>query len=249
MTSPSEGLFEQTLYEISDPSHRSYGRHLKRDELKAMLRPHPEATESVMSWLKDAGIASTDIVDDGEWINFLATVQDAEKLLDTTLDIYRNSQAQQDKIRTLHYSVPQDLHQYISMIQPTTRFGQMRAERDFVFDYELLGDAGSAATNVTACNATITPDCLKDLYNIPQVPKFNKHKNIGFAAFNNFLEEYPRFNDLATFEKEYAPYAVGQSFDFRLINGGLLNQTSNDDSGEANLDVVSNICFRGLIPR
>ena len=238
MSSPSEGLFEQTLYQISDPSHRNYGKHLKRDELKAMLRPHPEATESVMFWLQNAGVASKDIVDDGEWINFMATVQEAEGLFDTTFDIYRSTQARQDKIRTLHYSVPENLHAYINMIQPTTRFGQMRAERDFVFDYELLGEVGSAAINVTACNATITPACLKSLYNIPEVPKFKKNKKIGFAAFNNFLEQYPRFNDLATFEAEYAPYAVNQSFDYRLINGGLLNQTSTDDSGEANLDVV-----------
>lgn len=238
MTSPSEGLFEQTLYEISNPSHRSYGKHLKRDELKAMLRPHPEATESVLSWLKNAGVASEDIADDGEWINFMATVKEAENLLDTTFDIYRSTQARQDKVRTLQYSVPESLHQYINMIQPTTRFGQMRAERDFVFDYELLGEVGTAAINVTACNATITPACLKGLYNIPEVPQFKSNKKLGFAAFNNFLEQYPRFNDLATFEKEYAPYAVGQSFDYRFINGGLLNQTSTDDSGEANLDVV-----------
>jgi tripeptidyl-peptidase-1 len=113
MNSPSESLFEQTLYDMSTPSHANYGNHLKRDELKAMLRPHPEATESVLSWLSKAGIASESIVDDGDWINFIASIGQAEALLDTTFDVYRNAVGKTDKVRTLHYSVPEHLHQHI----------------------------------------------------------------------------------------------------------------------------------------
>ena len=37
MTSPNQGLFEQTLLDISTPGHAKYGKHMKRDELKLML--------------------------------------------------------------------------------------------------------------------------------------------------------------------------------------------------------------------
>jgi len=60
----------------------------------------------------------------------------------------------------------------------------------------------------------------------------------GYAAFNNFLEQYPRYSDLKTFEAEYAPYANGENFTWSSINGGLLTQNDTvDDSTEANLDV------------
>lgn len=64
---PNYDLFEQTLYDISSPSHASYGKHMKRDELKALLRPQPEATGAVLRWLEESGIPESNIVDDGEW--------------------------------------------------------------------------------------------------------------------------------------------------------------------------------------
>ena len=234
MSQPNDALFEQTLYDISNPQHQRYGQHLKRDELKAMLRPDPAATEAVRSWLEEAGIKQ--IVDDGDWVNFMATISQAEKLLDTSFAIYRNNVNKMDKIRTLHYSIPENLHQYIDMIQPTTRFGQIRTERSQVLDVKTLGAAGTGL-NVTACNASITPDCLNDLYSIPEPEARNiSNSSVGFAAFNNFLEEVPRFADLAQWETEYLRPAIGESFDFVSITGGSTDQNSSSDSVEANLD-------------
>ena len=81
------------------------------------------------------------------------------------------------RIRTLQYSVPQNIAHYIQMIQPTTRFSQMKAERSFAI-YNGEGEeiskvaslyqeqAVSNALNVTFCNTTITPQCLRQLYNV-----------------------------------------------------------------------------------
>ena len=88
MTQPKEALFEQTLLDISTPGHARYGEHLKREELKDMLRPSSEATEAVLSWLEGSGI--TQIEENGEWVNFVATVATAEELLDTRFAIYRH---------------------------------------------------------------------------------------------------------------------------------------------------------------
>ena len=66
MTQPKQGLFEQALLQISTPGHVRYGQHLKREELKDMLRPTPDATSAVLSWLEDAGIY--EIENKGEWV-------------------------------------------------------------------------------------------------------------------------------------------------------------------------------------
>ena len=123
------------------------------------------------------------------------------------------------------------------MIQPTTRFGQMRPERSQVLDVQRKGKAfGKSSLNSTACNTTITPNCLKRLYNV-QGFLLKDSETAGYAAFTNYLEEYPRYDDLALFEAEYAPYAKGENFTWTGISGGMLDQNSNNDSVEANLDL------------
>ena len=88
MTQPDEALFEQTLFDISTPQHPRYGQHMKRSELKEILKPTSEASEAVNEWLANAGITQVD--DDGEWIAFVATVGQAEALLSTQFAVYRN---------------------------------------------------------------------------------------------------------------------------------------------------------------
>ena len=88
MAQPDEGLFEQTLMDVSDPESVRYGRHLKLGELKEMLKPRSEASEGVREWLSGAGVE--EVEDDGEWVDFWATVERAEDLLDTKFEVFRN---------------------------------------------------------------------------------------------------------------------------------------------------------------
>ena len=127
--------FEDLVVQMSTPGHSKYGKHMKRDELKAMLRPSSDATNAIVGWLEAEGVPPADIEDNGDWINFHVPTIEAERILSTRFYYYSNSINDVKKIRTLQYSVPKKLHQYIQMIQPTTRFGQMQAERSTVFDY------------------------------------------------------------------------------------------------------------------
>lgn len=127
--------FEELVLQISTPGHLKYGQHMKRDELKALLRPSSDATNAIIGWLEAEGVPSADIEDNGDWINFYVPTMEAERILNTRFYYYSSSTNDAKKIRTLQYSVPEKLHQYIQMIQPTTRFGQMQAERSTVFDY------------------------------------------------------------------------------------------------------------------
>jgi len=142
-----------------------------------------------------------------------------------------------ERVRTLRYSVPDGLHHYIDMIQPTTRFGQVRPQISHVLETTLLGNASDRIdiSNSTGCENSIIPACLKDLYNISG---YSPSNDTGFAAFNNFLEQYPRYSDLETFAAAYATYAVGVHPTWSSINGGLLTQNDTvDASFEASLDV------------
>ncbi|KZF19081.1 tripeptidyl peptidase SED3 [Xylona heveae TC161] len=235
VTQPNPGFFEQTVLDISTPNHPKYGKHLKLEELKALIRPTAEATNAITSWLLEHGVPPNAIHDDGEWINFNATVGQAEKMLDTKFKYYRSNVDGAERIRTLQYSLPQYLHQYIDMIQPTTRFGQIRPQRSWVIDKQILGQAGKGL-NVTGCNQTITPACLKELYKIKDFKADpNNGNKLGIAGY---LEEYAKFADLGQFLKEYAPYAAGASFKYQQVHGGQWKQNDTvDDDVEANLDI------------
>ena len=168
--------FEQHVLAISDPDHPKYGQHMKRDELKSMLRPSTDASSAIKRWLRAEGIPITLIQDDGQWINFYTSTTEAERILGAKFRLYRNEAAGLERIRTLQYSLPAALHRYVHMIQPTTRFGQYRPERSTIFEeFEVLpaNTAKTAFSRYTGpgldadfCNSTITPQCLRDLYEI-----------------------------------------------------------------------------------
>ncbi|KAH7136164.1 tripeptidyl-peptidase-like protein [Dendryphion nanum] len=231
-------LFEQTLMQISTPSHARYGQHLKRDELKELIKPRAESTDAVLEWLETSGIETEDIENNGEWINFVVPVSKAEKMMDTTFKTYQSLVREDIKqIRAIHYSVPKNVREHIDLIQPTTRFGQIRPQVNHIIDKEIVSSTISlkaAAVNAT-CNTTITPQCLKDLYNFadyqadPAAPVL--------VGVNGFLEQYARFKDFANFAQLFAPWAVGSNFTWSSVNGGILDQRATNDSVEANLDI------------
>lgn len=209
-------LFERTLMEVSTPSHPRYGQHLKREELKNLIKPRVESTNAVLDWLQSSGVASRDIRNDGEWITFYAPVKRAEEMMGTTFKTYQSEiRPTIKKVRSLSYSVPKEVRSHIDMIQPTTRFGQIRPARSNVLTQEAV-PFSAAAINAT-CNYAITPACLADLYKFADY-KVDPKADITIGV-NGFLEQYARYADFAQFAKSYAPYAVGSNFSFTSVNG------------------------------
>jgi len=201
--------------EVSDPNHARYGQHLKRDELRDLVKPRAESTKAVMSWLEESGISPKDIKEDGEWITFHAPVERAESMLSTTFNTYQN-QVRRDvnRIRALSYSVPKVVRDHIDLIEPTVRFGQIKAERSNVLTKE-AAPFSIAAVNST-CNSAITPTCLKDLYNFADY-KIDPKGAVKLGV-SGFLEQLARFADLEEFTSSFAPNAAS-NFSTVAVNG------------------------------
>ncbi|OIW25680.1 subtilisin-like protein [Coniochaeta ligniaria NRRL 30616] len=232
---------EQAVLEISTPGHPNYGMHMTRDEVRSYTAPSAKAVADVTAWIRQYDIK---LQVDNDWISISTTVGNANDLLNTTFGWYEYEAGGGPKLRTLSYSVPDEVADHVDLVQPTTRFGQLGAKRSTIFEMTIVDEeddiktaavAGSKEANIAAatCGSTITPDCLKSLYNI----KYTAKPDGNLVAFASYLEEYARYSDLQTFETQYAPAAKGQNFSVTLVNGGLNDQQSSDDSGEANLDV------------
>ncbi|KAI0101751.1 subtilisin-like protein [Nemania sp. FL0031] len=241
---PGLDQFEKTLYDISTPQHALYGRHLSREEVRDLVKPTEASTTAVLDWLHSAGV--DDVEEDGEWVNFKTTVSKASDLLNAKFGVYNHVGSARHSIRTLSYSVPEEIKSHITMIQPTTRFGQVRGQNfqvSHVFEQGKLEsfthEAAQIPTqhlNATFCNTTITPECLRALYNVGETQADPKAP--GFFAVSGFLEEYAKHNALDLFLQKLAPYAVSQNFTTVTVNGGLDKQNDTvDDDVEANLDM------------
>lgn len=109
---------QSLIYEVSTPGHLSYGHHMEKEEVDALLKPDAEVKKAVFSWLKLAGVSAT--YSHGHWVTFASSVGTANKLLNTKFAYYANDGF--TKLRTAQYSVPDSLVKHIDLISPTNVF-------------------------------------------------------------------------------------------------------------------------------
>ncbi|KAM7215739.1 subtilisin-like protein [Rhypophila decipiens] len=241
---PHVQALEQTVLDISTPGHPRYGKHLSLRDLRAYNEPSAESTAKVIQWLREFDV---DYSVNNDWIALTTTVGKASRLLNTTFGWfeYAGDSNGHPRLRTLSYSVPDDVAEHIDLVQPTTRFGQLGPKRSTIFEMHRIDDdevyaktafVANEAGAAVSCSPYATPACLRALYNISYVPSAEVAAN-NTVAFASYLEEYARYSDFQAFQEQLLPAAKGQNFSVELINGGLNDQKSSDDSGEANLDV------------
>ncbi|KAF8897766.1 tripeptidyl peptidase A [Infundibulicybe gibba] len=246
---PNFPTLEKHLYEVSDPFHERYGAHLSKAEVDELIAPHEESLNRVDEWLAKHGITEDDIVRSPakDWISLKVPVSLAEKMLDTTYHVWKHVASGDYLLRTTSYSLPADLHEHVDVVQPTTMFGRFKGMKStLVFKEEApaanlaenLPPFVNADTGVTvnaSCNATITIGCLDQLYNaVGYVPQATNKNQIGITGY---LEQFANNQDLQTFFADQLPEAVGSSFKFISVNGGINDQNLSLAGDEANLDV------------
>lgn len=199
------------LYEVSNPSHERYGKHLSKEQVEDLVKPAPESVEMVESWLTSHGIdmnspeCAMDRSPAGDWINLNVPVRTAEQMLDTKYNVYKNKRDESNRVvRALSYSLPRSLHDHVDVITPTTMFGTMRAMKSTAFIQKdapkpaiddgvtVTGPSGFAVP--TSCNNAITPDCLRQLYGTANyTPAATDTNSIGIAGY---LDEFANIADL-----------------------------------------------------
>ncbi|KAJ5758114.1 uncharacterized protein N7511_006808 [Penicillium nucicola] len=221
---------ESTLTKLSTPGEAEYGQWLEKHEIDAQFPVVDDS--SVVQWLKSAGISN--FARDGALLNFTGSVETVSGLLNASFAYYQNGES--IKLRTTEYSIPDDLTEYIDLISPTVFFGKTRSAIPVPSSAQSAQiERRASSTEISpACQTSITPSCLKEMYNIGD---YTPEPAAGSrVAFGSFLNQSAQYSDLAAFESKFG--IPSQSFTVELINGGVNNQSaSKSDIGEANLDV------------
>jgi tripeptidyl-peptidase-1 len=80
---------EKHLWEVSDPSHASYGAYLSKEETDALMAPNPDTLDIVGEWLASHGLAEEDFFRSSanDWVTVLVPVGLAEEMLNTVSNV------------------------------------------------------------------------------------------------------------------------------------------------------------------
>lgn len=243
--------FYEGLLHVSTPDHPRYGQHYQGPELRRLLRPAAAATATTVAWLRSHNVST--VRDDGDYLFVQTDVATASRLLDAEFAWFRYADDPREPplLRTTQYAVPAAVAAHINFVQPTTRFGRTRPLASHVdvldpgtpstgeskwvpmTEAEFKANAATATTVNATCATSITPQCLFQLYNINLKGSAAGNNSVGYASF---VGQAARFRDMATFAQVYAPFAAARNFSVTTFNGGVDDQTSAADAGEANLD-------------
>lgn len=206
--------------------------HVSLDEINVLRTPSTSDVDDVLDWLKKNGVTTTET--NYDWINVRTTVQTAEKLLQTKLSNYAYEDME-PVLRTTEYNLPDDLDGAISFVHPLANFMSPYHQ---IAAYERTPPTFAKNDDNVDCHKTITPKCIRDLYNIDYRGGVNGRSNIRLAIAG-FLEQYANYADYDMFAQKYIPdiAKTGYNFSTELVNGGTNSQVRNESGIEAALDI------------
>jgi tripeptidyl-peptidase I len=112
------------LNEVSHPSSAKYGQHWSAKDIAEAFAPSEKTVAAVKAWLTSAGIEEERIKQSQSltWLEFEATVDEAEELLKTKYHVYEHEETGQPHVACDEYSIPSHLKEHIDMVYPTVHF-------------------------------------------------------------------------------------------------------------------------------
>ncbi|KAF5352182.1 hypothetical protein D9758_009222 [Tetrapyrgos nigripes] len=232
-----EGL-EKALFDVSTPSSSLYGQHLSLEQVAAFAAPTEQSVNAVTQWLQENGVA--DITPSGpfnDWISFSVSASKADELFDTNFEDFVHIESGERFVRTLQYSIPQDLVQHIDLVHPTTTFVKPLVQRP-VMSVPVPGTANvteRALGAPSSCNSVVTPACLQSLYGIPTTRATQSSNKLGVSGF---IDQFAQTADLRTFLANLRPdLSSTTTFTVQSVDGGVNTQSARQAGIEANLDI------------
>ena len=158
-------------------------------------------------------------------------------LLGASYQTYRHTETNETVIRTVAYHLPDELHEHIQTVAPTTYFGSLRpfgrnsrpdlsAPKlpDGHFEQQhSLATFSHGDPIPSNCSSIITPTCLRLLYKtygyVPQATSVNQTGITGYS------EQFASHSDLTAFLTRFRTDAAAANFSVVTVNGGKNNES------------------------
>lgn len=117
----NQDKLDQHVLELSDPSHARYGQYMSASEIRDLIAPPAETIDMIRDWLSEHEICDAVLSRTRDSFNVVLPVGKIEELLATTYSVFRHDDGT-TLIRAPEWSLPEYLHDYIDVIQPTNSF-------------------------------------------------------------------------------------------------------------------------------
>jgi tripeptidyl-peptidase-1 len=236
---------EKALYDVSTPGNALYGQHLSFDEVKAFTSPEPAAVTAVSQWLNENGATNVKITGAySDWIDFTVPVATADTMFNTNFESFVHIASGRKLVRTLQYSIPQDLVPHISLVHPTTTFVTMSSRPKISIPLPPSNLTERANPAPSSCNSVVTPACLQALYGIPTTRATHATNRL---AVSGFIEQWANTADLRTFLVNFrTDLPSTTTFTLQTLDGGVNNQGT--PGIEANLDIQYTVGVASGVP-
>ncbi|KII88003.1 hypothetical protein PLICRDRAFT_55032 [Plicaturopsis crispa FD-325 SS-3] len=238
--SNADGL-HAALMDVSTPGNAKYGQHLSKEQVEEFVKPAQGAADAVQSFLSSNGINSSIISSAGDWLGFKASVKQANSLFGADFSTFTHLDTGVKAVRTLKYSVPQNLQSYIDFVHPTVTFPNPHGglpvftspvKTPVSSNTTVKGPTGASVPS--SCSSTITPACLQALYGIPTTAATESSNKL---AVSGYIQQYANKADLKTFLGDYrTDISSSTSFTLKTLDGGSNSQSATPGT-EANLDI------------
>lgn len=118
--------------------------HARHTLVLAHHKYSEEHVDAVRTWLSSAGITTERIAKSQSmgWLTFDATIDEAEKLLDTKYHVYEHEETGQPHIACEEYKIPASLKDKIDFVYPSVHFDaklKIRQESDSQLEKRKFG--------------------------------------------------------------------------------------------------------------
>lgn len=199
------------LDEVSDPDSDRYGFHWTAKDVANAFAPSKESVDAVRAWLASAGIPNARVKQGQSlgFIEFEATVDEAENLLKTEYNVYQHKETGQPHVACEEYSIPYHLTEHVDFVYPTVHFDAKlkrnnKENADALekrtispgkdkslgeptsFSLPKLGQympSSKIITELANCDTQIVPDCLRALYRFPKGSSANPKNSYGIVEY------------------------------------------------------------------
>ncbi|KAF7299343.1 Tripeptidyl-peptidase sed3 [Mycena indigotica] len=243
---------EDTLFAVSTPGSARYGQHLTLEQAKAFMEPTEDSLSAVTSWLDAHGLTATVASPYGEWLTVEVPVSKANEMLNANFETFTHIDSGLQIIRTMEFSLPEDLHAHIEAVHPTTAFGRpLGAGRGPVITASSANRAPVNETLVSnavpaSCATTVTPACLQAMYGIPSTLATQSSNSIAVAGF---IQQFAQTADLTAFLKRFrTDLPSTTTFALRTFDAGKNTQGASQAGIEANLDIEYTVGIASGVP-
>ncbi|KAE8131084.1 peptidase S8/S53 domain-containing protein [Aspergillus pseudotamarii] len=238
------------LMDVSNPSSPNYAKFYSADEVAAKFAPSTQTVNEVQNWLTEKGINASRVAQTKNhgWLVFHATSKEIEDLFDTTYYEYHNRKTGKKAIACEQYHVPASVQKHIDYVHPginlnpsSGKASSIRRRGSASRKTKLPAHGGRPihqhdvkGVNVTNCDVSITPDCIRALYKIPSA-RAAPHPNNSLGIFEE--GDYYAQEDLDLFFKTFAKNIPKGTHPIpAFIDGAEAPVPVGEAGGESDLD-------------